>query len=322
MTEEQENFYRHCSVIVDVLKHLFLQLIDFYLKIQGITFEDFIRKYQHEIYHLCVNMYPCCSCPTGTPKGYRDSTVLHDTQMNILLDKSGAKLPRHNPRSRSSPKCCCPVKTGISVQSLDVSLARVLLITFLVSLPSQERKAIDDRVNIRNNASGHATKGLMGNNEYRSSIDEITHCLLIIARICKKETEIKQMLSDALVKPLNTNIYIQLQANLLQQIEREDRIEKAIEKLKIAIEDLISPKDLNLSLGETFSRPLENKDVYEGHDVQFECEVTRSDFEGKWLKNGIELRKSQNICIEKDGRVRRLDIYGKVYKTGENTLLK
>lgn len=226
MTEEQENFYRHCTVIVDVLKYLFLQLIEFYLKIQGITFEDFIRKYQHEIYHLCVNMYPCCNCPVGTNKGYRDSKVLHDQQMFVLLDKSGAKLPCHNPRSRSSPKCCSPVKYNISVQSLDVSLARVLLINFLVFPASQERKAIDDLITIRNNSYGHAIKGHMTNDEYRSSIDEITKCLLIIAKICKKETEIKQMLSDINLKPFNTDIYIQLQTKLLQQIERDDRLEK------------------------------------------------------------------------------------------------
>lgn len=226
MAEEQENFYRHCTVIVDVLKYLFQQLIEFYLKDQGITFEDFIRKYQHEIYHLCVNMYPCCNCPPDTPKGYRDSKVLHDQQMSVLLDKSGVKLPCHNQRSRSSPKCCWPVKTGISVQCLDVSLARVLLINFLVPPASQERKAIDDLVNIRNNSYGHATKGCMRNDEYRRSIEEITKCLLVIAKICKQETEIKQMLSDALEKPLNTDIYVQLQANLLQQIDREDRIEK------------------------------------------------------------------------------------------------
>lgn len=75
--------------------------------------------------------------------------------------------------------------------------------------------------------------------------------------------------------------------------------------------DLISTETfVTLSLTETFTRPLDNKKVYEGHDVQFECEVTRSDFEVIWLKKGIEVRNSQNMSIEKDGRILRLDIYG------------
>ncbi|XP_052068292.1 uncharacterized protein LOC127707681 isoform X1 [Mytilus californianus] len=231
--EQQENFYRHSTVIVDVTKESLQQLTEFYLTNKGITYEDFIKKYQHELYHLCYNYYPCCNCATGTPPHSRGNRVLHPPQLALFLDSAGAKLPCHNPSSKSAPNCCCPVRGNITLQELDVTLARVILINFLVPPSSTERKAIDDLVKIRNE-SAHAKKGKMANDEFIQSIEQITKSLLIIAKIYGKETETKQRLREVCRQPFNTAIYLELQKILLQQIERDDdlkQVKQMLEKL-------------------------------------------------------------------------------------------
>ncbi|XP_071136782.1 obscurin-like protein 1 isoform X2 [Mytilus edulis] len=59
----------------------------------------------------------------------------------------------------------------------------------------------------------------------------------------------------------------------------------------------------------TFLRLLRDEEVLEGHDVQFECEVTKSKLEGKWYKDGTELHEYPDMNIQNIGRKRRLQIY-------------
>ncbi|XP_052087344.1 titin-like isoform X2 [Mytilus californianus] len=70
----------------------------------------------------------------------------------------------------------------------------------------------------------------------------------------------------------------------------------------------------------TFVKPLRDKEVLEGHDVQFECEVANSKLEGKWYKDGneFELHKYPDMNIQNFGRKRRLHIYAtSLQDTGE-----
>lgn len=236
--EQQENFYRHSTVIVDVTKESLQQLIEYYLTNQGITYEDFIRKIQHDLYHLCYNYYPCCSCPTGTPPHSKGSRVIHPPQLALFIDSAGVKLPCHNPTSKSAPNCCCPVKGNITIQELDVTLARVMLINFLVPPSSVDRKAVDDLVKIRNE-SAHAKKGKMSNEEYNQSIEQISKSLLVIAKIYGKETETRQRLYEVCRQPFNTAIYLELQTILLQQIEKDDELKQ----IKLMLEQLTKDQD-------------------------------------------------------------------------------
>lgn len=56
-------------------------------------------------------------------------------------------------------------------------------------------------------------------------------------------------------------------------------------------------------------RLLRDEEVLEGHDVLFECEVTKSKLEGKWYKDGTELHEYPDMNIQNIGRKRRLQIY-------------
>lgn len=63
--KEQENFYRNSTVIVDHGKESLSAVLENDFSNTTTTFEDFINKHQHDIYHLCYNKSPCCQCPTG-----------------------------------------------------------------------------------------------------------------------------------------------------------------------------------------------------------------------------------------------------------------
>lgn len=128
--KERENFLRHAILVVDHIKDVLISLLELDLQNYSLSFEQFINKYQHEIFHLCYNTRRCCQCQPGyhLPK-YR---VLHPAQLDLLLDKT-SKLPGHG-SSSSNDYCCSTAKSGISSDVLDLTLVRCLLINFCYSV--------------------------------------------------------------------------------------------------------------------------------------------------------------------------------------------
>lgn len=57
-----------------------------------------------------------------------------------------------------------------------------------------------------------------------------------------------------------------------------------------------------------FTIPLGAQTCKEGETVTFVCEVTEVDQPAKWMKNGIELKPSDKIKMEVDGKIHRLII--------------
>ena len=63
--KERENFYRICTMLLDHGKESLETLLNNDLINQNMTFEDFLRNNEHEIYHLCYNTKMCCQCSPG-----------------------------------------------------------------------------------------------------------------------------------------------------------------------------------------------------------------------------------------------------------------
>ncbi|VDI47785.1 Hypothetical predicted protein [Mytilus galloprovincialis] len=122
LAREQENFLRYAILIVDHTKEALQDLIELNLKNKHLTFEEFLNKNKHEIYHLCYD-YRCCQCLKPLTKRKR---IIFPSQLELLFDKYN-KLPSHK-RTGHNDFCCSYAKVGITSQVLDLSLARCLLV--------------------------------------------------------------------------------------------------------------------------------------------------------------------------------------------------
>ncbi|VDI58703.1 Hypothetical predicted protein [Mytilus galloprovincialis] len=125
-SKERENFLRNAILVVDNSKAALVSLVELHVQHKGQTFEQFVNTNQHEIYHL-YNSSRCCQCPPGhyPPRSPR---ILHQSQMELLFDRSSLKLPCHNTVRRSDDFCCCMARSGVCTDVLDLTLARCLLV--------------------------------------------------------------------------------------------------------------------------------------------------------------------------------------------------
>ncbi|XP_063399603.1 uncharacterized protein LOC134684264 [Mytilus trossulus] len=161
------------------------------------------------------------------------SRVLHPDQLNILLDKSGQQLPGHTTRS-SLQFCCCPAKSTLTTKHLDLTILRCLLINFASICPknSNIRLAVDDLIGYRNKLYGHAQEARCSDSAYILYKSQIETTILTIAKSCNKESEMKQKLKDAEVRPLDETICQQYQNCLLFDIQRNEDIKTEIKRLE------------------------------------------------------------------------------------------
>jgi hypothetical protein len=88
------------------------------------------------------------------------------------------------------------------------------------------RKNIETLAQTRNNVYGHAKEGRITDVNYRIYKNEIESAILEIAKVCKNETETKQILMDLEKRSLDETLCIQNQNILLEWIARETWLEE------------------------------------------------------------------------------------------------
>ncbi|CAC5404586.1 unnamed protein product [Mytilus coruscus] len=126
-SKERENFLRNAILVVDHSKAALVSLVELDLQNKGQTFEQFVNTNQHEIYHLYKSS-KCCQCPPGHNPS--SPHILHQSQMELLFDRSSLKLPCHNTVRRSDDFCCSMARSGLCTDVLDLTLARCVLVNF------------------------------------------------------------------------------------------------------------------------------------------------------------------------------------------------
>ena len=127
MSEEDENnFYRLVAFVVDVAP----EVIREYFKkkvLNGDTFESYLNKHKHILYHLVFPSY-CCECPSkGKPS---NDKVLSNEQMKLLYDfistndcQNSKEMKKWKLNTRYFCICKYSAKKNISVKDvLDTTL--------------------------------------------------------------------------------------------------------------------------------------------------------------------------------------------------------
>ncbi|XP_063429155.1 uncharacterized protein LOC134712004 [Mytilus trossulus] len=231
---DQENYYRFSSIIVDHGKEALVILLDNDLSNQNLSFENFLNKHQHEIYHLHYvdKKLRCCQCPSGFSSQAGPQRVLYAYQLDILLDKHGQKLPCHY-LSSTRPYCCSLAKPGVTTKELDITLARCLLVNFSTICPpgSPIRRAVDTIVDCRNKL-GHAREAKMPASDFQKDVADIELAILTIAQVCNVENDMKQKLHDVKNRSLDQTLCIQYQNRLLQEMNQKGEMVESISTIK------------------------------------------------------------------------------------------
>lgn len=326
--KERENFYRQTTRIVDHSRDAVVSLIELYVRRNLITFEVFINTNQHAIFHLCFNKKPCCQCVSRQIPFSYPNRVINESQLTLMIDANGSRFPSHIVNCKIN-FCCCKAKPNLSMDVLDFTIARVLLINLCkelfwydcIALPKitlqdflnmnrhvlfHERhvavpccscspsmtfqrtrsaitnqawnflfdtvsvkcfnqivvsnmhcicrfnasqslsqhnihpelentilklccptmKAVEVLRQIRNTVYGHATKAFLNDSEYIQYKEETETAIIEIAKLCNKENEFSKRLDDLENRPLDEMIVKQKISILLENINRENNIQK------------------------------------------------------------------------------------------------
>ncbi|VDH97319.1 Hypothetical predicted protein [Mytilus galloprovincialis] len=234
---ERENFYRISTIIVDQGTESLSAVLDNDLSNTTMSFEDFINRHHHEIYHFCYNRRntPCCQCAGGRFMQANVMKIMYPGQLDILLDKSGPTMLGHNPNlSGTSQHCCRPAKQSLAIANLDITLLRCLLVNFAKNCQTNSTlmQDVEDLVKYRNTLYGHAQEARCSDSEYTKYKTKVEGVILRIARFCNIENVMRQKLNDASQRPMDETILKKYQNALLEQISHENHIEEKLDDLK------------------------------------------------------------------------------------------
>ena len=118
-------FYRLVTLSNKFAAPVLRRVIKQYCYVHGVTFQDVLDLYKHELFHYwCGTTTTCCKC-----NGRRFTRVLLDKQWYILFADISANLPATHVHSGHDAKGCPEVfnaRPGIDVDVCDISLASSL----------------------------------------------------------------------------------------------------------------------------------------------------------------------------------------------------
>lgn len=188
------------------------------------TLEQFLNLNKHTIYHLWRNKQPCCQCQPGFVYPC-DQSVMTATEWNYIFKTMLVPCASDRKRSTagSSTFCTFAVKSGIALKDIDIRIQGTIL---MYCCPI--RKDVECLVEHRNKDYGHIKKASLSDVDFNDFSNETEYCLLNIARMCGKEQDVKDVLRNLRVRPIDATLCVRYQNILLETIERNESISQVI----------------------------------------------------------------------------------------------
>ncbi|VDI14934.1 Hypothetical predicted protein [Mytilus galloprovincialis] len=171
---------------------------------------------------------PCCQCPPGFIFPMTGQLIdLQSWKVMFNLPELPCPLHRIVP---SDLICTVSASRGIDVRHLGDQLTKVL-----IEQCCPLRQTIEKLILIRNKVQGHASEGRISDVDYGGYKLDITSGIMEIAKVCKNEAATKHSLSDVNKRSLDATLCIQYQNMLLEQIQKEKRLEEKIDDIVVQI---------------------------------------------------------------------------------------
>lgn len=190
------------------------------LTLQSQTLEQFLNLHKHTIYHLWKNKQPCCQCQPGFiyPCDY---LKMKATEWNNIFKTMLVPCASDRKRSTagSTTFCTFAAKPGIALKGIDIKIQGTIL-----KYCCPIRKDVECLVEHRNKDYAHIKTASLSDVDFNDILNETEDCLLNIARMCGKEAEVKDILRNLLIRPVDATLCSLYQNTLLETINRNECI--------------------------------------------------------------------------------------------------
>ena len=150
------------------------------------TLQDFLKKNQHDIYHLFKFNEQCCQC-SHNYKLTLAKELLKENQYRNMFKSSFCA----NCAGKSGTVCSVSLCNVTEYIFLDYRTRCIVFEHFSCSF-----KTIQKLIDIRNNAYGHIKAARIPNKLYDENKQDIEDNIMVLARICGNDDDTQRKLND------------------------------------------------------------------------------------------------------------------------------
>lgn len=175
------------------------------------TLQDFLKKNQHDIYHLFKFNEPCCQCSQDY-KFPVTSQLLQEDQYKKMFRLS----PCTNCAGTSGTVCSVSSCIDTEYIEFNYKIKKEVFGHF-----SPIFKAMLKFTDIRNKAYGHADATVIPNEIYDVYKQDLEENIMVLAGICRNEDETRLALDDVQKRSYDETLCIQYSNRLSEQIQRD-----------------------------------------------------------------------------------------------------
>jgi len=178
------------------------------------TLQDFLKKNQHDIYHLFKFNERCCQCSQDY-KFPVTSQLLQEDQYKKMFKLS------HCTNCAGTSGTVCSVSSCIVTEyiRLDYKIRCQIFGHFSPIFKVMQKFTV-----LRNEAYGHADTGVIPNEFYDVYTKDIEENIMILARICGNEDETRLALDDVQKRSCDETLCIQYMISLSEQVKRDQEL--------------------------------------------------------------------------------------------------
>ncbi|XP_063404598.1 uncharacterized protein LOC134688061 [Mytilus trossulus] len=179
------------------------------------SFEDFLDKQRHNLFHIWQSNCACCLCRTGYVRPNANFIDKHQFRKVFIKTQAVCSTPSHNFHS-----CIYKAEPGLTYKELKQRDLRLFysLTNFFCPL----RKCIETLGDHRNVVLAHTVSAKISCDDFDYLWRGMVTCILEIAVAVDNKTETEIRINYQKTGPLDMNISAQWQTELLAEINQKE----------------------------------------------------------------------------------------------------
>ncbi|XP_052073708.1 uncharacterized protein LOC127711642 [Mytilus californianus] len=277
-----ENFVR----MFMLLKEVAVGVIRAFLEdnIIPVSFEIFLQRHIHDLYHLCYTRR-CCSC--GLSKTFPTKAVIIKAQLDILF----VQQPGVNCSSNSRFCCCSYIATpNIQLDTIDITLCIAIIKNF-ITLNQQQNDCLTEIRNVRNEISHLAHEHDIDSTEFYRMWGKVTNASIHLAAYTNHtySADIQDKIERLRTRPILAVEYTESLREIVKWMKENDENRVEMEERLKRIETKIDEINMTFKFQQTSNK--------------HECELP---YTTETQPKIVEVNESDNVIGEDDAKYFKL----------------